>query len=199
MPEVFIDGEQVEFSGAPPGTLAEVRDLLEHAVTAQGRVLAQLVIDGAEFADERGAQSFTSVARIEAKSVELAVALRELATAVCAAVATARAEAERLGAEVLRMPWIEIQGACIELAETLGRVLQDLGGLASQAGASSTLAAAAEAAANATERWIDAVTARDAAKASVFLDDVLVPALGGVQDALTAVPPETAPASSSPS
>lgn len=178
--EVFIDGEKVVFSGAPPRTLGELRRLLESVLGEQQRLVLRVAVDGADAGADGGNvmsdRALADIGKVEVESVPAAEALTRLLRATIEGMAAARARADAMAAEVLGAPWSQVEGRFGELAEALGRGLEGAA-VAVQNGAGTVLETGAERLAGALGRWLDCVRQRDAAGVSLALDDEVIPAL----------------------
>ncbi len=185
MTEVFIDGELVEFTGSPPATVGELRSLAEQTVAGAGRVLARIVIDGADGGTVDPGQALAACNRIDMTTVGAGEALASVAAAAVAGAREARTTATGLMQTVLRLPWPEARSSCGELTEKLGRVLEGAVAVAMHAGPGPA-AAAVENLSSALEVWMNAVENGDAAAVCLRTEDALLPALGSVEGALVA-------------
>lgn len=188
MPEVILDGESVEFSGPPPGSLSEMRAALEGALSAQGRVLADLRVDGQPFDESLGNQALAPGARIVASSLALADALAQAGAALVPEIAAWQEGARQLAGDVLRTPWSDIHGRCVQSVETIAAALQRAAEVATLRGEQSATARAVAEAADAIEAWMRSVQHGDAAGVALELDRAVVPALESLAVALNETP-----------
>jgi hypothetical protein len=146
---------------------------LEPVLTDRGRVLAGVVVDGVP-RDGPGDTDWVTVQRVEIHSLTLADAVAKVA-AECADRADAiRADAESLACEVMRVVWSDMAGACVALATRAGELMRDASGVL---GMLPALAVPAEGVAEAVNRWVAAIEARDAAAVCLALDGAVIPAL----------------------
>lgn len=181
MTQFSIDGEPLAFSGREPASLDELVSLVAPALGGQGRVLAEVRIDGAAVADPAGASGWSAAKTIDVFSIPIAEAIARIALDCEQRLAAIVPEAERIACEVLRRPWGEVAGACADLAGSIGETVRDAGGMIENV---PELQPAATALADAVHGWIAAIEARDSGLVCIGLDRSVLPALATLLDCI---------------
>lgn len=177
MPEVFIDGESIQFDGPAPGSLEALLGLLEQALGESGRVLAGVSIDGVQVESGVAAGAYEMARRVDVVSLTVADAVARVAAGCARSAAQVRQEAENLATEVVRRGWSDVESGVLVLSERLGQLLQELGSLESH----ESLGPVVHAWAEALNRWMDGVGARDAAVLCLCLLQEIIPLLTQVR------------------
>lgn len=180
MAAVFIDGEEVAFDGAIPDTLGALTALLENVLGRNQRVIASIRLDGAELVEAASERLVREFSRIDVATLSVVDAVAQLRQSAIKRLSDAIQDLDDLAVSVLRRPWGSVGSECVSAAETLGQLLGDLSTLAQHAVANETgddPRRRVEAVASAIEGFLEAVTARDAASVSTWIDETLVPSV----------------------
>jgi hypothetical protein len=182
VPEIFIDGERIEFSGPPPDTVGGLLAVLEPVLTSAGRVLARLDVDGRACPENFTAADFAAAKRIEVFSMTVAEAVARVAASCAAAASSLHAQADALANDVLRAAWPEVRSQCVAFAESAGHLVQDAGALAPHFAGPGAQPEVLTQLIAALERWLDSVQVGDAAETSLQLHRGLGPVLLSLRD-----------------
>jgi hypothetical protein len=183
VPDVYLDGEKVDFSGPPPASISEVRAALEQVLATDGRVLAGMTVGGQPFDESTGDRPAEGV-RIEACSLALAEALTQVASALAPELIVLRDSIHAFAHQVLRAPWPEMQDRGVQLVETTAGLLQRAVEVAALSGEESPAARAVAALASTVEAWMSALQQRDAAEVALQLADEVAPSLANLAGVL---------------
>ena len=130
MKEVYLDGEHVDFQGAPPSSVAAAWELVGNYLAGQERVVDSTEVDGSTW-DPDADENREQWGRIELRSVSLEEKLVGLALDWKSRRAEMRSRIEALSGGVLRKGWREAQGEVFAVFEALRPLVEQYGALAS--------------------------------------------------------------------
>ena len=182
-PDVVIDGERVEFSGAAPDGLENLLAAVSPVLAESGRLVASVEVPGRGVVQELSAADFAAAPRIDLLTVSMAEAISHVAKDNAVRIAAALDAADRLAGDVMRVAWTDGQTRCRDLAGQLGRVAEDATGMPQEAALVEVLGAFAVA----LDRWMDAVQAGEAAQVCLRLDQEIIPVLRRLRSAVDAL------------
>lgn len=187
MPDIVLDGEKVTFEGSPPGTLGELRTLLEQALQSSGRLLASFEADQAGCPDTWEDRRIDEFATIVGVSISADEAVRRLARVALQDLAHVSGNADEFANQVLRRAWSEVQGEGIAMVEAVAQLTTSVAALAGQGSGLQALETLTGGLSATVEKLIDLIQAGDAAKLALCVEAELLPMLSRVRNCLSAL------------
>ncbi len=191
MGRVSLNGENVEFEGAPPQTCEEACSLVDGFLSGQGLAIDEVKVDGLvmslEDAMARGEYQLLEITSIQPQ-LQLLAMCRSWKDETRALIA----EMEKLGVSVLRRSWSESQEAVVAFLEKVRPVVEGIGVLqnfGSESGASWTaeVSSSFQGGIAGIDRVVNAVEAKDCAMLSDSLACDLAGGWGKVAQCLEEV------------
>ncbi len=194
MSRISLDGEEVNFEGPPPGSVAEVWALIENHLAGAGALVDRFLVDGVDWDPETGAVP-DRYETIEIRSISHRESAARLAREWVSGGEALRTSWKEGASRSLRTPWSDFQAKSIEIlqqTEPLIGSLNALRDLAQQQGLAcfDDLTETTNSLSGALETAIDAIEAGACVAYSDAAAGVVYQALG---DTISVLETEVAP------
>jgi len=170
VPEIYLDGEPVQFEGSIPSSLQDLLAVVEHNLAAAQRVVAGVLVDGSQSDGSLSGEAYVASRRIDFSTMSIEAAIEQVAAGCRQSATELAAQAEGLAALVLRETWDVAARELVAFGERLAGLLDGLGGL-EHVPEFASLVADLSAALN---RWMDSISTHEAGDVCLSLErDVL--------------------------
>lgn len=124
MPQIFLDGESVEFEGALPESASELRQILSDHLLNNGRVLISFKVDNEEVLELPQNKHPASFNRVEATSVSQGIAIVQMVDEVLQEHGALPNDMHHLASTLLIYPWTQTKPQISEAIKDLAPIIE---------------------------------------------------------------------------